>query len=69
MANRLNNEVIKVEEAEIPVATIHSGSKGASSAELASTLRELLAGRTGERHIVAIQDFPDPDAKIGRAHV
>jgi nanoRNase/pAp phosphatase (c-di-AMP/oligoRNAs hydrolase) len=62
MANRLNNDVIKVEEAEIPVATIRSGSRGASSAELASTLRELLTGRTGERHIVAIQDFPDPDA-------
>jgi nanoRNase/pAp phosphatase (c-di-AMP/oligoRNAs hydrolase) len=25
-------------------------------------LRELLAARTGERHLVAIQDFPDPDA-------
>lgn len=28
----------------------------------AAELRELLAPRSGERHVVAIQDFPDPDA-------
>ena len=28
----------------------------------ATQLRELLSGRGGERHVVAIQDFPDPDA-------
>jgi len=28
----------------------------------AQRLRDLLAARRGERHIVAIQDFPDPDA-------
>jgi nanoRNase/pAp phosphatase (c-di-AMP/oligoRNAs hydrolase) len=28
----------------------------------AAVLREVLAVRTGERHVVAIQDFPDPDA-------
>lgn len=33
-----------------------------SSAERAGELARLLAGRRGERHIVAIQDFPDPDA-------
>jgi nanoRNase/pAp phosphatase (c-di-AMP/oligoRNAs hydrolase) len=61
MANRLNDEIMKVEDAEIP-AKMRSASKGASSAELASSLRELLGARAGERHIVAIQDFPDPDA-------
>ncbi len=28
----------------------------------AAELRDLLASRRGERHVVAIQDFPDPDA-------
>ena len=28
----------------------------------AEELRELLTARSGERHVVAIQDFPDPDA-------
>jgi nanoRNase/pAp phosphatase (c-di-AMP/oligoRNAs hydrolase) len=28
----------------------------------AAALREILTGRSGERHVVAIQDFPDPDA-------
>ena len=32
------------------------------SAVRAAELRDLLASRRGERHIVAIQDFPDPDA-------
>jgi nanoRNase/pAp phosphatase (c-di-AMP/oligoRNAs hydrolase) len=31
-------------------------------ASRAAELRRLLEGRTGERHVVAIQDFPDPDA-------
>jgi nanoRNase/pAp phosphatase (c-di-AMP/oligoRNAs hydrolase) len=35
---------------------------GAGSAALARELRELLETRRGERHVVAIQDFPDPDA-------
>src|SRR5687768_14138836 len=30
--------------------------------ERAAALRELLKLRSGERHVVAIQDFPDPDA-------
>ncbi len=33
-----------------------------TAAQRAAALRELLRGRGGERHIVAIQDFPDPDA-------
>src|SRR5690606_19126682 len=28
----------------------------------AQELKDLLAARAGERHVVAIQDFPDPDA-------
>src|SRR5688500_1875830 len=35
---------------------------GRPTSDPASTLRDLLADRTGERHIIAIQDFPDPDA-------
>ncbi|MDQ3605244.1 MAG: hypothetical protein M3418_03510, partial [Gemmatimonadota bacterium] len=28
----------------------------------AAELRDLLLARRGERHVVAVQDFPDPDA-------
>lgn len=35
---------------------------GAVDAGRAAELRRLLEGRRGERHVVAIQDFPDPDA-------
>jgi nanoRNase/pAp phosphatase (c-di-AMP/oligoRNAs hydrolase) len=37
-----------------------NGSRG--SAECAAELRALLAARTAERHVVALQDYPDPDA-------
>jgi len=30
--------------------------------ECAAELRQLLSSRSGERHVVAIQDYPDPDA-------
>ncbi|MDB4951602.1 MAG: Exopolyphosphatase-related protein [Gemmatimonadetes bacterium] len=39
------------------------GSQGdAASGPRAGELRRLLESRAGERHVVAIQDFPDPDA-------
>lgn len=34
----------------------------ALAAEPARTLRELMTERSGERHVVAVQDYPDPDA-------
>ncbi|HEX8361684.1 MAG TPA: hypothetical protein VF613_16325 [Longimicrobium sp.] len=37
----------------------------AESAARASELARLLNGRRGERHLVALQDFPDPDALSG----
>ena len=37
-------------------------SRLASGPRPAAVLRELLQQRRGERHLVAIQDFPDPDA-------
>lgn len=33
-----------------------------ATADRAKVLKELLRGRSGEHHIVAIQDYPDPDA-------
>src|SRR5688500_2841894 len=33
-----------------------------TSAERATELARLLSARRGERHVVALQDFPDPDA-------
>ena len=43
----------------LPHETINGAAKAPSPAH---ALRELLSTRGGERHIVAIQDFPDPDA-------
>lgn len=48
-----------------PADALPSPGVGAGAAEPASRaqqLRELLEARRGETHIVAIQDFPDPDA-------
>jgi nanoRNase/pAp phosphatase (c-di-AMP/oligoRNAs hydrolase) len=46
--------------------TMEGPRSGLSAADLSSSpayqLRELLSQRVGERHVIAIQDFPDPDA-------
>lgn len=47
-----------VESAVPPDTAVPDGAAGTRAAEL----RRLLEGRRGERHVVAIQDFPDPDA-------
>ena len=43
-------------------ATPEERERSRTVAEPAQELRELLLARCGERHAVAIQDFPDPDA-------
>ena len=43
------------------VRSVHAAGQGEST-DRAQELAELLASRRGERHVVAIQDFPDPDA-------
>jgi nanoRNase/pAp phosphatase (c-di-AMP/oligoRNAs hydrolase) len=53
------------EQVEAAVATAVAATAhppGGESLERAQQLHDLLDGRRGERHIVAIQDFPDPDA-------
>lgn len=45
-----------------PAAADEADASGARSLERARALRDLLANRRGERHVVAVQDFPDPDA-------
>lgn len=47
-----------VESVVPPGTSVPDGAAGTRAAEL----RRLLEGRRGERHVVAIQDFPDPDA-------
>lgn len=47
-----------VESVVPPGTAVPDGAAGTRAAEL----RRLLDGRRGERHVVAIQDFPDPDA-------
>lgn len=44
---------------DVPVQTPHSQR---TSAGRAAELARLLESRRGERHIIALQDFPDPDA-------
>lgn len=60
-----------VDEAAPPAPPLsHHGPEPAGQSPLprpaasacAAELRDLLAARQGERHLVAIQDFPDPDA-------
>jgi nanoRNase/pAp phosphatase (c-di-AMP/oligoRNAs hydrolase) len=54
-----------VAAAALPDAAAHAPPDAAAAKELpepARELRELLLTRCGERHAVAIQDFPDPDA-------
>jgi nanoRNase/pAp phosphatase (c-di-AMP/oligoRNAs hydrolase) len=46
--------------AELPTAL--PAEQGGGAIGMAQRLRELLETRRGEHHIVAIQDFPDPDA-------
>jgi nanoRNase/pAp phosphatase (c-di-AMP/oligoRNAs hydrolase) len=43
------------------VRSVRAAGQGISS-DRAAELADILAPRRGERHIVAIQDFPDPDA-------
>ena len=50
------------EPAPTAVHTMEKPSPMEESAGRASELARLLAGRRGERHLVALQDFPDPDA-------
>jgi len=45
-----------------PAAATATPTPGAVERPPAFELRELLERREGERHVVAIQDFPDPDA-------
>ncbi len=61
MRSRLESETVKVGAPDLPV-TLPTDPTGTSSTDLAARLRELLSGRSGESHIVAIQDYPDPDA-------
>ncbi len=61
MAVRLDDDAVAVKEPP-PLASAVAAATGAPSASLATTLRDLLLTRTRERHVVAIQDFPDPDA-------
>jgi nanoRNase/pAp phosphatase (c-di-AMP/oligoRNAs hydrolase) len=42
------------------VRAAENGARG--GVQSAAELRDLLAKRAGERHVVAIQDYPDPDA-------
>ncbi|MEX2584124.1 MAG: bifunctional oligoribonuclease/PAP phosphatase NrnA [Gemmatimonadota bacterium] len=44
------------------VGAEETGRARSAPADRASQLRDLLQARGGERHIVAIQDYPDPDA-------
>ena len=53
---------IKVEPSSNQPESAASPTPQLSSADPAATLRDLLVSRRGERHAVAIQDFPDPDA-------
>lgn len=53
---------IHTEHAPPNEAKMPQGSLPPEGLERATELKDLLAGRRGERHIVAIQDFPDPDA-------
>jgi nanoRNase/pAp phosphatase (c-di-AMP/oligoRNAs hydrolase) len=48
------------ESAPAPSSPAQNGT--VASAELARELATLLSARAGERHVVAIQDYPDPDA-------
>jgi nanoRNase/pAp phosphatase (c-di-AMP/oligoRNAs hydrolase) len=41
---------------------VRNGSSGSESEHRAAELAELLAKHRGERHIIALQDYPDPDA-------
>jgi nanoRNase/pAp phosphatase (c-di-AMP/oligoRNAs hydrolase) len=45
-----------------PGGSSPAGAHPAAEPPRAAELRRLLEGRAGERHVVAIQDFPDPDA-------
>lgn len=61
MVTRLDDDSVAVKEPP-PAASAVAAATGAPSAKLAAELRELLDARERERHVVAIQDFPDPDA-------
>ncbi len=54
-----------VEAAVPPPAPPAGDPRLAESAARAAELARLLGGRRGERHLVALQDFPDPDALSG----
>lgn len=51
-----------VESAVATATAVPKVTNEARDAGRAAELRRLLEGRRGERHVVAIQDFPDPDA-------
>jgi nanoRNase/pAp phosphatase (c-di-AMP/oligoRNAs hydrolase) len=57
MAARTDDDSVAVKE-----PPPRSSANGEGSPEFAAALRDLLVTRSGERHIVAVQDFPDPDA-------
>jgi nanoRNase/pAp phosphatase (c-di-AMP/oligoRNAs hydrolase) len=60
MAQPAGSEVVRREEQARPAP--RESAEARAPAAPAAALRELLSGRGAERHVVAIQDFPDPDA-------
>ncbi|CAN5618987.1 bifunctional oligoribonuclease/PAP phosphatase NrnA [soil metagenome] len=52
----------RMSDESVPARPLANGNGTRASAELASDLANLLSARAGERHVVAIQDYPDPDA-------
>jgi nanoRNase/pAp phosphatase (c-di-AMP/oligoRNAs hydrolase) len=54
--------LVAVEPSVLESPLTPQGNFQPTSTERAAALREILSQRSGERHIVAIQDFPDPDA-------
>jgi nanoRNase/pAp phosphatase (c-di-AMP/oligoRNAs hydrolase) len=50
------------DEAPLPEPQVERVNGTRGSAERAAELRNLLSTRGGERHLVALQDYPDPDA-------
>ncbi|MQA89309.1 MAG: bifunctional oligoribonuclease/PAP phosphatase NrnA [Gemmatimonas sp.] len=54
---------VSVDRSDVPEPTpAEDATAGEIPADLPHLLRELFSGRRGESHVVAIQDYPDPDA-------
>ena len=62
MAQSAESEATPSDDPVRPVVSGKTYPASPLSADRAAALRELLTVRSGERHVVAIQDFPDPDA-------